>query len=212
MEKSKFYSEIYSNSMRRFPINVWACSSEPGNTGRDRANVEPPITFHCRLLHFQGETLWQGADDNVVISLLRRNRSVYIEERKDHCWHFVFREIQVYFNHTKRLLPNDPRGNLWLDLESQEGRRVHQDWVTDVREINPFLLSYHVQVNYAETEDLEAPAHQCKTMQDLEVAMRPNTWIEPAVIFKLMNINMRPPLLKLCSPLSSVCCEEFLSG
>ena len=85
MEKSKFYSEIYSNSMRRFPISVWDCSSEPGNTGRDRANVEPPITFHCRLLHFQGETLWQGADDNVVISLLRRNRSVYIEERKDHC-------------------------------------------------------------------------------------------------------------------------------
>ena len=124
----------------------------------------------------------------------------------------MFREIQVYFNHTKRLLPNDPRGNLWLDLESQEGRRVHQDWVTDVREINPFLLSYHVTVNYAETEDLEAPAHQCKNMLDLEVAMRPNTWIEPAVIFKLMNINMRPPLLTLCSPLSSVCCEEFLSG
>ena len=27
-----------------------------------------------RLLHFPGETLWQGADDRVVISLVRKNR------------------------------------------------------------------------------------------------------------------------------------------
>ena len=34
--------------------------------------------YHNRLLHFPGETLWQGADDNVVISLLRKNRFEFL--------------------------------------------------------------------------------------------------------------------------------------
>ena len=34
------------------------------------------------------------------------------------------REIQVYFTHTKRLLPNNPAGNTWLQVAGE--RRVHQ--------------------------------------------------------------------------------------
>ena len=42
------------------------------NLGSSETNSD--VKMHCRLLHFTGETLWQGADDKVVISLLRRNR------------------------------------------------------------------------------------------------------------------------------------------
>jgi len=123
-----------------------------------------------RLLHFAGETLWQGADDKVVISLLRRNR-----------------EIQIYFTQTKRLLPNNPTGNLWIDVDNS--RRVHYDWVTNVREVSPLVLSYHVFVNYADEEDIEAPVLTTKMMQDLDKKVSPNTFIEPTVIFKLLQIR-----------------------
>ena len=48
----------------------------------------------ARLIHFPGETLWQGEDDKVMVTLIRRNR-----------------EVQVYFDHTRQLLPNNPGGN-----------------------------------------------------------------------------------------------------
>ena len=126
---------------------------------------------------------------------------------------WLFREIQIYFTHTKSLLPNSPEGNLWLELETS--RRVHQDWVTEVREINPALLAYHVLLNTADTEDLEAPDLRCETMPELEAAQRPNSWTEPGVIFKLRNVFINPPVLKLSchlSPLSSGHFTEGLSG
>ena len=52
------------------------------------------FTFHlARLIHFPGETLWQGEDDKAMVTLIRRNR-----------------EVQVYFDHTRQLLPNNPGG------------------------------------------------------------------------------------------------------
>ena len=83
------------------------------------------MTSSCRLLHFAGETLWQGADDKVVISLLRRNRLAAQLHVSVSSLHTVLcREIQVYFTHTKRLLPNNPAGNTWLQVAGE--RRVHQ--------------------------------------------------------------------------------------
>ena len=129
----------------------------------------------------------------MVISLLRRNR-----------------EIQIYFTHTKSLLPNSPAGNLWLELETN--RRVHQDWVTEVREVNPFLLSYHVLLNFADTEDLETPDLGCGTVEELEAARRPNSWTEPEVIFKLRNVLVTPPVLKLSCHLSPLSSGHFIEG
>lgn len=55
----------------------------------------PNLTLNlARLIHFPGETLWQGEDDKVMVTLIRRNR-----------------EVQVYFDHTRQLLPNNPGGN-----------------------------------------------------------------------------------------------------
>ena len=96
-----------------------------------------------------------------------------------------------------------------MDVESE--RRVHQDWTMDVREINPFLLSYHVQVQYAELEDLEVSYHQTETMLDLQPPIYPNSWIEPPVIFKLPRINILPPVLTMACYLT-LFCQEFREG
>ena len=121
----------------------------------------------------------------------------------------AIREIQVYFNHTKRLMPNNNGGNLWLDVETE--RRVHQDWTLDVREINPFLLSYHVQVQYAELEDLGVSYLQSDPMLDLQPRLRANSWIEPPVIFKLPTVTILPPVLTMACHLTFYC-QEFLEG
>ena len=81
------------------------------------------MTSTRRLLHFAGETLWQGADDKVVISLLRRNRLAAAPCLRVSMLSLA-REIQVYFTHTKRLLPNNPAGNTWLQVPGE--RRVHK--------------------------------------------------------------------------------------
>ena len=120
------------------------------------------------------------------------------------------REIQVYFNHTKRLLPNSPGGNLWVDVETE--RRVHQDWTMEVREINPFLISYHVLVQYAEVEDLDVSYLQPDTMLDLQPPLRANSWIEPPVIFKLPTVTISPPVVTLACHLTLIFSQEFLSG
>ena len=44
-----------------------------------------------------------------------------------------YREIQIYYEHTKQLLPNSPAGNLWIDVQTD--RRCHLPWVTNVREV-----------------------------------------------------------------------------
>ena len=87
-----------------------------------------------RLLHFPGETLWQGADDRVVISLVRKNRwgGGKIGLTHIHC----SRDIQVYFQDTRQLLPNSLTGNLWIDVHT--GRRRYYNWVTNVREVWPW--------------------------------------------------------------------------
>ena len=131
--------------------------------------------------------MWQGADDKVVISLLRRNRSNLLISgpQNDLC---IFREIQVYFTHTKRLLPNNPTGNLWIDVDTS--KRVHFDWVTNVREVNPFQLAYHVLVYEADEEDLQHPCHQSTPIPDLAKPATANNYQEPQVIFKLLSISV----------------------
>ena len=81
----------------------------------------------------------------------------------------------------------------------------------DVREINPFLLSYHVQLQYAELEDLEVSYLQSDPMVDLQPPLKPNSWIEPPVIFKLPRITILPPVLPLGCHLTLLC-QEFLQG
>jgi hypothetical protein len=41
----------------------------------DVSTVYTYLSWNIRLLHFAGETLWQGKDDNAVVTLLRKNRS-----------------------------------------------------------------------------------------------------------------------------------------
>ena len=106
-------------------------------------------------------------------------------------------------------MPNNPGGNLWVDVETE--RRVHQDWTMDVREINPFLLSYHVLVQYAELEDMDVSYLQSEPMLDLQPPIHPNSWIEPPVIFKLPRITILPPVLPLGCHLTLLC-QEFLQG
>ena len=43
------------------------------------------------------------------------------------------RDIQVYFDDTKQLLPNSPDGNLWIDVDTD--RRAHFPWVSNVRQV-----------------------------------------------------------------------------
>ena len=81
----------------------------------------------------------------------------------------------------------------------------------DVREVNPFLLSYHVQVQYAEEEDLEVSYILCDTMVDLQPRIQANSWIEPPVIFKLPSVTILPPVLKMACHLTFYC-QEFLEG
>jgi len=134
-----------------------------------------------RLLHFAGETLWQGADDKVVISLLRRNR-----------------EIQVYFTHTKRLLPNNPAGNTWLQVAGE--RRVHQDWVSDVREVDPWTLSYLVTVEAPrQAEQLRMPSLECAPLGPAAPAAAATEYTEPEVVFRLREATVHVASL-LCCP------------
>ena len=106
-------------------------------------------------------------------------------QNKNDCF-LWFREIQVYFTHTKRLLPNNPTGNLWIDVDTS--RRVHYDWVTNVREVNPFTLYYHVLVQDADEHHLNHPKLRCSPLKDLEKHQNANTYIEPTVIFKLQSV------------------------
>ena len=83
----------------------------------------------CRLVHFPGDTLWQGEDDKKLVTLIRKNREVQVmrpsmlslkkkvEPSKNyHLGLFLTRQkllftIQVYFEHTRQLLPNNPGSN-----------------------------------------------------------------------------------------------------
>ena len=83
----------------------------------------------CRLIHFAGDTLWQGEDDQKLVTLIRRNREVQvwlfktIQEfyQEVHVKSSTLRffsqnhsrmiSIQVYFEHTRQLLPNNPGSN-----------------------------------------------------------------------------------------------------
>ena len=56
-------------------------------------------------------------------------------------------------------------GNLWIDVDSE--RRVHYDWVTNVREVSPWSLSYHVMVHEAEEEELHSPSLECAKIAGL---------------------------------------------
>ena len=124
-------------------------------------------------------------------------------------WLFLwFREIQVYFTHTKKLLPNDPSGNLWIDVDNI--RRVHYDWVTNVREVNPFTLSYHVLVHDADESDLNHPKLSCSPMKDLEKYQMANVYSEPTVIFKLQTVTIHRITLLSLPSLSH--CEEYITG
>ena len=120
------------------------------------------------------------------------------------------REIQVYFTHTKRLLPNSPvtSGNLWIDVDSE--RRVHYDWVTNVREINPWSLSYHVMVHEAEEEELHSPSLECAKIAGLLNYFTATEYYEPPVIFRLLRPRV-DHTFSLCSP-RSVDCEEYQEG
>ena len=119
--------------MRTFLISVLGYCREQENTGIDMSC--PACLYNLsRLVHFHGETLWQGADDQVVVSLIRRNRSYYRTVVLSNSTHEKYdREIQIYYEHTKQLLPNSPAGNLWIDV--QTARRCHLPWVTNVREV-----------------------------------------------------------------------------
>ena len=52
---------------------------------------------------------------------------------KNVCLILINRDNQVYFNHTKQLLPNEENGNVFYDINSQ--RRAHFKWVTNVEEV-----------------------------------------------------------------------------
>ena len=82
----------------------------------------------------------------------------------------------------------------------------------EVREINPFLISYHVLVQYAEVEDLDVSYLQPDTMLDLQPPLRANSWIEPPVIFKLPTVTISPPVVTLACHLTLIFSQEFLSG
>ena len=83
----------------------------------------------CRLIHFAGDTLWQGEDDQKLVTLIRRNREVQVwlfktiqefyqgVQVKSSTLRFFSQNrsrmisIQVYFEHTRQLLPNNPGSN-----------------------------------------------------------------------------------------------------
>lgn len=129
-----------------------------------------------RLLHFSGETLWQGKDDQVVITLLRRNR-----------------EIQIYFDHTKELLPNGTNGNVWIDIDSR--KRAHFDFVTNVREVDDHTVAYHIRVNLAETLEDHSDQGECLAFTEEDGGAQTATEVSSvAETYKLTE-----PPLKLCA-------------
>ena len=120
-----------------------------------------------------------------------------------------FREIQVYFTHTKNLLPNSPVGNLWIDVDTR--RRVHHDWVTNVREVGPDKLAYHVLVHDADEEVINYPSLQCSPIPDLHNKETARTYEEPHVIFKLMRVKITKQLI-LEFPSSTIVHQTYEEG
>ena len=99
-------------------------------------------------------------------------------------------------------------GNLWIDVDSE--RRVHYDWVTNVREVSPWSLAYHVMVHEAEEEELHSPSLECAKIAGVPNYLTANEYHEPVVIFKLLRPRV-DHTMSLCSP-RSVNCEEYQEG
>ena len=48
----------------------------------DRSDsIHPDISALRRLVHFAGDTLWQGEDDSKLVTLIRRNREVQVKRK-----------------------------------------------------------------------------------------------------------------------------------
>jgi len=106
------------------------------------------------------------------------------------------REIQHYWDETGHLLPNNPEGNLWIDIDS--GRKTHKKWVTNVRDVNDAKTSYHVVVDRADhDDDQELPQRTLPLTKEGEERMKPEWTVEPKVIFRLVSpVVKKPPCVR----------------
>ena len=89
-------------------------------------------------------------------------------------------------------------------------RRVHYDWVTNVREVSPWSLSYHVMVHEAEEEELISPSLECAKIPGVLKYFTANEYYEPPVIFRLIRPQVEITM-SLCSH-RSVDCEQYQEG
>ena len=89
-------------------------------------------------------------------------------------------------------------------------RRVHYDWVTNVREVSPWSISYHVMVHEAAEEELHRPSLECAKISGLLNYLTANEYYEPPVIFRLIRPTVEHNV-SLCCP-GTVDSEEYQEG